>query len=374
MALPSQDDDLIARVLPVVLLPFHLLHLIQVAGILATPSMRSVRTPALLGFAALAVWFVAATVQSVRYRRMTPRVATAALVSTSIFIVAVMPQLSTMQWREHGVWLGIACADAVIGFALLERRRAMIAAGVFALVAVYSAAVSQIDGVRTWGSTAFQVTASNIPGVAFVVAALGVILHRLLDDRSAAQTALAVARERNRLHRLIHDAALQPLEALGGGWDIDIEAIRANARQQAVLLRTAIREESGLDDLVLSDRLRSLAEDWRARGLSVELDLRADDALVPPDRVAAICMAAGEALMNVTKHAGVRTATISSWVRSDCVHVAVTDVGQGFDPTERTDRLGLLGSVVGRMREVRGDAQIDSAPGRGTTVTMWVPC
>lgn len=371
----ARSEDLVAQVLPSVLLPFHGMHLFQVGAILLSAQFRPVEKRTIVGFAFLVVWFVAALVESIRHRRMTTRIAVLALFTTPAFIVCVLPTLSPEAWRTHGTWLGIACADCVVGFVMLQSRKwTVVALGLVALPGIYALCVVQIDGARTLLTSTFLVTASNFPAVSFVAAGLASIVRNATDARSSAESELAVARERNRLHRVIHDAALQPLEALGGEWDVDIEAVRANARQQAVLLRTAIRGETSLDDLVLSDRLRALASQWIAKGLRVDLDLRADDALVSPVLVDAMVGSANEALMNVSKHAGIGRACISSWVRADRVHVRVRDDGRGFDSTIATMGLGLSISIRERMREVRGGAEIESIPGSGTTVSMWIPC
>ena len=46
--------------------------------------------------------------------------------------------------------------------------------------------------------------------------------------------------------------------------------------------------------------------------------------------------------------------------------VTSRDVGSGFDP-------GVGESIVARMSEVGGSATIESLPGAGTRVTLWVP-
>ena len=54
--------------------------------------------------------------------------------------------------------------------------------------------------------------------------------------------------------------------------------------------------------------------------------------------------------------------------------LAVSDEGDGFDLEKLGDgkRLGLA-SMRERVRLVNGTLDIESAPGRGTTVVAWVP-
>jgi signal transduction histidine kinase len=371
------SPDLVAKLLPPVLLPFHALHLVQVTAILWADQMSTLSPLRIaVGYGALYAWFSIAVVHSIKIGALGRNVGRLAPVTTAIFIAVVFPGLSVDAWRVHGLWLGLACADSIACVAALEYRRRVLTAVSVVMLAVLTVAVAAIDGLTSLGSAAFGLVASNIGGVAFVAFGLAQIVRQSAKDRAEVEAELAVARERNRLHRLIHDSALQPLEALGGGWDVDIEHIRSEARHQAGLLRAAIRGESGLDVLVFSDRLKALAKHWDTRGLDVKLRLRADDALVQPGVADALAGATNEALSNVAKHAGVRRVDVDSFVRNDRFHVVVSDEGTGFDPGAAlsSGRLGLSLSVQTCMADIGGGAEIKSAVGNGTTITLWVPC
>jgi signal transduction histidine kinase len=53
--------------------------------------------------------------------------------------------------------------------------------------------------------------------------------------------------------------------------------------------------------------------------------------------------------------------------------VTVRDHGAGFDDEQSTTHFGVANSIVGRMREVGGDARVRSSPGNGTLVTLTIP-
>ncbi|MBL7489871.1 histidine kinase [Frankia sp. AgB1.9] len=118
---------------------------------------------------------------------------------------------------------------------------------------------------------------------------------------------------------------------------------------------------------------------------------------LPVDAAAALAAAVREALTNVRRHAGVASAkvTVIRWL--DGVRIRIDDTGVGFDaarfdaahldptPAEGTGpsagggdagddvgrvRLGLRGSVHGRMVDVGGWARILSRPGTGTRVEL----
>ena len=48
---------------------------------------------------------------------------------------------------------------------------------------------------------------------------------------------------RNREHRLLHDSAVQTLDAIAAGYELDPENVRRQARKEAATLRRAIAGE-----------------------------------------------------------------------------------------------------------------------------------
>jgi signal transduction histidine kinase len=99
--------------------------------------------------------------------------------------------------------------------------------------------------------------------------------------------------------------------------------------------------------------------------------------VLPAAAVEEIGAAVDEALANVAEHAGTRRAWILVETGGSEVVVAVRDDGCGFHLDEaalRADgRLGLLGSIRGRVEDLGGRVTVDTAPGRGTEVEMHVP-
>jgi signal transduction histidine kinase len=134
-------------------------------------------------------------------------------------------------------------------------------------------------------------------------------------------------------------------------------------RDIALLLRPSM-----LDDLGLIPAL-----EWQAREVSrrtgIKVEVTAEnvpDSLPDPVRTC-IYRVAQEALNNVSRHSGAKTAVVT--VRDDgaSLFLSVTDDGHGFDP-ERTRGLGLLG-VEERIRQLGGRFEIESAPGNGATLS-----
>lgn len=193
-------------------------------------------------------------------------------------------------------------------------------------------------------------------------------LRRLSRDLDQARE-----RERARNFRDLHDRVLQTLEIMGReGWVYDDRA-RQHISREATWLRRRI--EDGLDrpgELV--EALRAVADQQAAVGLRVDLNTAGMDGAAPPAAVTmALVDAAREALTNVRKHAGVDCAVLRAAPAEAGVMVTVLDHGRGFDPAAVTAGLGLRESLGARLREAGGWTHIESAPGAGTYVELWVP-
>ena len=95
---------------------------------------------------------------------------------------------------------------------------------------------------------------------------------------------------------------------------------------------------------------------------------------LPPERVAALAGAAGEALMNAGKHG--RAGRVTVFVEpadGGGVFCSVKDDGRGFDPVSTPPGQGLTHSIRERMQEAGGRVDVNSRPGAGTEVCLWLP-
>ena len=78
-----------------------------------------------------------------------------------------------------------------------------------------------------------------------------------------------------------------------------------------------------------------------------------------------------EALTNVAKYAEASSAAVQVARENGHVLVEVTDDGVGgADPSAGTGLRGL----ADRLRALDGRLEVDSSPGRGTTVRARIPC
>lgn len=79
-----------------------------------------------------------------------------------------------------------------------------------------------------------------------------------------------------------------------------------------------------------------------------------------------------EAVSNTLKHAQATTLTIQVTRTDEHLNILVEDNGRGFDPATVTHGMGT-GNLHGRATELGGAVNIDSRPGRGTSVSVDIP-
>jgi two-component sensor histidine kinase len=195
---------------------------------------------------------------------------------------------------------------------------------------------------------------------------------RRVDDlrarRAELQRAEALSRERRRREReylaLLHDTASATFLMVTG--DADPRRIAEYARHDLDVLTRSTTQDSEVD---LAASLRSVVD-----RVPLTVATRTQGGLRVPASVAlAVVRAVHEALVNVERHAGVRTASVHA-ESGDRVVVTVHDDGTGFRPDEVSlARHGIRGSIVDRMRDAGGSATITSRPGAGTTVRLVWP-
>ena len=104
--------------------------------------------------------------------------------------------------------------------------------------------------------------------------------------------------------------------------------------------------------------------------------VKADDDLTISDMTTALCLyrVVQEALRNIAKHADARHVDVTVRRVEDEVQIVGGGRRQGVRPREGAGagrRLGLR-SIEERVRLVGGRLSIDTAPHKGTTITVWV--
>ena len=223
-------------------------------------------------------------------------------------------------------------------------------------------------------------------------------LERRVEERTAQLRQLALKltiaeeEERRRLAEQLHDSLQQLLVYA----HLTVGEARTLAREER-LRQSLERVERGLAEAIEVSRtlttelsppllyergllaaVRGVSERMRERvGLAVEL--RAAAAAEPRHEIVRVLLfqSIRELLANVVKHAGVRKAVVEIDRGEDAIRVTVSDQGRGFEPGGQEGRgsaggFGLF-SIRERLRQLGGAFEVESAPGRGTRVTLRVP-
>jgi two-component system, NarL family, sensor histidine kinase UhpB len=252
-----------------------------------------------------------------------------------------------------------------------------------------------IERVRAGDYHARAPRVGGDPDLERVLETTNLMLDRLQVHRKevAAQTLRALEEERKRIARELHDETSQALTTL----KVNLEAVEQKMGRAPADLRERIRftkeytaqtldeirrlmfdlRPSMLDDLGLVPALRHLLKE-RVRGLGLQVDFHVEglEERLPEDLETALFRVIQEAVTNVIKHARASRVQIVLRVEAGAIVVRVQDDGAGFDPSALSGRdgrgLGLFG-MQERTALVGGRLEIDAAPGRGTTVRVWVP-
>jgi signal transduction histidine kinase len=225
-----------------------------------------------------------------------------------------------------------------------------------------------------------------------VSAASAVVTARSLTLEQLRAREAATEDERRRWARELHDETLQGLGALrvslSAARRLDDPARWSGALNDAIeQLDTEIASLRGiiadvrpasLDELGTQAALEALADRTRAAGveidLAVDLDWEAGRQATrhDPELETAIYRIVQEATTNALKHSGADEIAVTVRDEDPVVTISVRDRGHGFDPASHTSGFGLVG-MRERVESLGGSLSIDSAPGRGTTVSVRLP-
>jgi signal transduction histidine kinase len=203
---------------------------------------------------------------------------------------------------------------------------------------------------------------------------------------------LAVLEERERIGMDLHDGIIQSIYAVG----LTLEHARLLLSDEPDQSRTRI--DQSIEDLNSTIRdLRAFIMDMRPRQLYEENLMDGLERLVkefqanslveanlsgpaegledlPDPQAIALFHICQEALANVAKHAQATKVEVMVWGTPDRILMEVHDDGRGFDPEKIQLTLGHgISNMQTRARNVGGDLEITTDPGRGTTIMAWVP-
>ena len=158
----------------------------------------------------------------------------------------------------------------------------------------------------------------------------------------------------------------------------DSERIRATLDLADSIIRTVRRISTDLRPSVLDLGLAAAVEwqvqEFQARtGIRCKLRLLTQEVFAP-EVSTALFRILQETLTNVARHAKATRVEVVQQKERDRLVLRIRDNGLGFDPEDPaiSKSLGLMG-MRERAAILGGQVNITSAPGKGTTVTAWIP-
>jgi signal transduction histidine kinase len=314
--------------------------------------------------------------------------------------IVVVVGVSILLLRHSGLWLGnnvvLPTVLASCGVALILRQSSV------------SDSVSDelrrrgvLPGTGTTGKPGWRRWPGGILGVVLVLAAavvftrltgISVQLHRQIGVIAVLFVALALvlgpwflrlarslasersqrirSEERADLAAHLHDSVLQTLALIQRRADDPREVAGLARRQERELRHWLFERTDGEAVATLDVALEQAAADVEGmHGVRVEVVTVGDCPL--DERLLATVSAAREALTNAAKFAGGDQIDLYAEVGEDLVHVYVRDRGVGFDVAAiPDDRRGVRHSILERMRQHGGRAEIHSEPDKGTEIEL----
>lgn len=201
-----------------------------------------------------------------------------------------------------------------------------------------------------------------------------------LERYSHAVRQHAIEAERVQVDAIVHDSVLTTLLSAARAYTPEAKELAATMAGNAIgHLREAVAVTPDSDAVVPAAVLASRISEAAAT-MSQPFDVttvRLGKAGMPIPVAEAMYSAAVQAMVNSLQHGG---SGVRRWIEvrgglpHGAIQVLVGDEGGGFElATVPTERLGVRVSILERMSSAGGHAEIASAPGEGTRVTLRWP-
>jgi signal transduction histidine kinase len=252
-----------------------------------------------------------------------------------------------------------------------------------------------ISGKKNWGvltiygDTSLQTTPDEIQLLETIAGQIGIAIESSILREQAER--LAITEERNRLARELHDSVTQSLYSL----TLFSETARRMLSSGNLLETQRYLDEISESSLQALKEMRLLVHKLRpsvigAGGLfaSIEQRLKAvegrsgvkytfhmEPGLLTDTTVeSTLYMVAVEALNNALKYAQANQVWVSLARDENGIRLKIGDDGRGFNLEEARQSGGLgLESIHERVTQLKGRVKIDTVPGEGTTLWVWIP-
>jgi signal transduction histidine kinase len=221
-----------------------------------------------------------------------------------------------------------------------------------------------------------------------VAEALSGARRRVREAVAVYQLDRAIAEERARIARDIHDGVAQSLAFQRMRVDLWVDWIERDPqrlREELLSLKTSLREQIGeirraifalrplqFDEVgFLAGLSRYVREFANQHGWQITFDTADAPSELSPEIEAACFRVVQEALTNVAKHAAARRVSVTLAASYGGLAVTIRDDGRGFAEPARGG-LGLR-QMRERLAALGGRVSVTSQPSSGTVVQAWLP-
>lgn len=281
-------------------------------------------------------------------------------------------------------------------------RRSVLRWTIFAILCSFGADLIAISGNGNalpfiTGSALSQAVVIGI--LSYFVASLADLLRseqvqlRVANERLAEQARvreqLATTRERVRLARDLHDTLAHTLaglvvqmNAIDTLMEVDAPAAKQELGRAHITAKRGLEETraaisdlraNAVEELGLGSALQRQGDVLQQRaGVRVQYTFSSAEPQLSKEQGETLFRIAQEAMNNIERHAQARQV----WVTLDASHgviISIRDDGVGFDAlVMEDDRFGLRG-MRERAELIGAHLRVESAAGRGTTVTVTLP-
>lgn len=254
--------------------------------------------------------------------------------------------------------------------------------------------------VKTKDGREFPVAASSTRLGAEADYSLVVILRDMSEQQRVEQERFrrmmthyviqAQEEERKRVSRDLHDGIGQALYSILVGLKVlnqleldeavknhlhDVHQMTARALEEVKNMAVELRP-SALDDLGLVPAIRSYSKRFKQTfGIETQFEVNGNKRRVASVVETALYRICQEAMTNAAKYADTDKIQVRLHDSGDKIEMFIADYGRGFSPEQvkaRGTGLGLYG-MKERANLLGGTADIQSVPGKGTTVHVTIP-
>jgi signal transduction histidine kinase len=223
-----------------------------------------------------------------------------------------------------------------------------------------------------------------------IVRALGIFLSEIQLWLESVERRQALASERERIGRELHDGIIQSIYAAGlmlEGAQHSIpdepEAAQVQLTRAIASLNRTIQDirryifdlRGELPEDNLETGLRKMLKDFRVNTL-LEIDFDAsgqDPQVLGAERRQHVFQIVREALANAARHAQAKRVEVSLNYGANALQIRISDNGVGLIALPINDKGQGLRNIRERTRLLEGTLDMDSAPDRGVTLVLTVP-